>query len=481
MTPSAPRVLSIAGSDPSGGAGIQADLKSIAALGGYGMAAITALTAQNTREVRAVHVPPAGFLRSQLDTVADDVAIDAVKIGMLGEASVITVVRDWLAARRPPAVVLDPVMIATSGARLLDADAEAALRDLLPLAELVTPNLPELAVLCGEPEAASWPEAIAQAAGLASAQGIRVLVKGGHLGGDRSPDALVEPDGTFTEFDAERIDTRSTHGTGCSLSSAVATRYAAGHDWREAVREAKAWLSEAIRAGARLEVGSGHGPVDHFVAHRVEPPQAHTARWWEESADIRRAIDALPFLVGLADGTLDERVFRHYLEQDALYLREYSRVLAKASALAPSREEQAFWADAARSSLLGELRLHDEWLGGEPRVTPSAVNRAYLDHLAAAGPDYGTVVAAVLPCYWIYQDVGERLVRHARPGHPYRGWLESYGAPAFAESTRQAVHWAGVAAANAGPAERERMSHAFRLSARHELAFFAQEPGGTPR
>ena len=148
-----PRVLSIAGSDPSGGAGIQADLKSIAAHGGYGMAAITALTAQNTRGVSGVHVPPVEFLRQQLETVSSDVAIDAVKIGMLGDAAVINEVRTWLAKVRPAVVVLDPVMVATSGDRLLRESAEAALRDLLPMADLITPNLPELAMLLGEPEA----------------------------------------------------------------------------------------------------------------------------------------------------------------------------------------------------------------------------------------------------------------------------------------------------------------------------------------
>ena len=159
-----PRVLSIAGSDPSGGAGIQADLKSIAAVGGYGMAALTALTAQNTRGVRGVHVPPAEFLRAQLDAISDDIAIDAVKIGMLANAEVIAEVADWLRQHRPGVVVVDPVMVATSGDRLLDAAAERALGELLPLADLVTPNLAELAVLAGAPAPAeSWAEALEQA------------------------------------------------------------------------------------------------------------------------------------------------------------------------------------------------------------------------------------------------------------------------------------------------------------------------------
>lgn len=268
-----PRVLAVAGSDPSGGAGVQADLKAVAANGGYGMAALTALTAQNTRGVRDVHVPPPGFLRAQLDAVADDVEIDAVKIGMLGDACVVAVVADWLAALREhgarPAVVLDPVMVATSGDRLLDPDDEHALRAMLPLADVVTPNLPELAVLAGEERAPTWALALEQGRRVATRHGVLVVVKGGHLAADGSaPDALVGADRVLAELDGERVATRSTHGTGCSLSSALATRFARHHDWARALREAKTWLTAAIRAGAALEVGRGHGPVDHFAGLR---------------------------------------------------------------------------------------------------------------------------------------------------------------------------------------------------------------------
>ncbi len=273
-----PRVLAIAGSDPSGGAGIQADLKAIAANGGYGMAALTALTAQNTEGVREVHVPPPGFLRAQLDAVADDVDIDAVKVGMLGDACVIAVVTDWLTRLRArdvrSAVVLDPVMVATSGDRLLDPDDEHAVRAMLPLADVVTPNLPELAVLAGQEPVRTWTQALEQAHGLAARHGVLVVVKGGHLatggpGAAPAPDALVGPDGVLAELDGERVATRSTHGTGCSLSSALATRFAQHHDWARALRQTKAWLTRAIRAGAALEVGRGHGPVDHFAGLRT--------------------------------------------------------------------------------------------------------------------------------------------------------------------------------------------------------------------
>ncbi|GAA3586780.1 hypothetical protein GCM10022198_07860 [Klugiella xanthotipulae] len=264
-----PRVLSIAGTDPSGGAGIQADLKSIAALGGYGMAAITSLVAQNTHGIRSIHTPPVSFLREQLDAVSDDIHIDAVKIGMLGTVEVTAVVGDWLAAARPPIVVLDPVMVATSGDRLLAPGAEDALRTLLPESTLVTPNLPELAVLAGEERAESWANALNQARRVSAHYGVTVLAKGGHLVGDHCPDALVDERGfpggdTLIEVSGPRLTTRNTHGTGCSLSSALATAQARNNDWALSLRECTAWLRDSITHADDLEVGSGNGPINHF-------------------------------------------------------------------------------------------------------------------------------------------------------------------------------------------------------------------------
>jgi len=268
---SRPRVLAVAGTDPTGGAGIQADLKSIAAHGGYGMAVVTALVAQNTQGVRALHVPPAEFLAEQLTAVSDDVVIDAVKLGMLFSAPLVDVVAAWLDDVRPPVVVLDPVLGATSethgGARLLDGGAARrtvdALRELCSHVDLVTPNVPELAVLCGEPEAAGWDVAVAQARTLADRTGTTVLLKGGHLAGDGCPDAIVTPT-SVTVVPGRRVAATSTHGTGCSLSSALATLAAAGLPWHEALARAKEWLAGAIEHGAALDVGAGPGPVDHF-------------------------------------------------------------------------------------------------------------------------------------------------------------------------------------------------------------------------
>lgn len=476
-----PRVLSIAGTDPTGGAGIQADLKSIAANGGYGMAVTTALVAQNTVGVRSIHLPPPTFLGEQLRAVSDDVEIDAVKIGMLPGAASIAVLADWLRAVAPPVVVLDPVMVAASGDRLLSEADERALAELLPLADLVTPNVPELGALLGEPPAASWEQLVRQAQDLSARYDVLVLAKGGHLEGPAADDALLgAADGPLT-FSAVRIQRAHTHGTGCSLSAAIATRRAGGAGWEPAIREAKAWLSESIEAAGALGVGRGNGPVSHFaglwrrggLSH--ERPELIAARWWATTADVRAAIDASAFVASLADGTLGADAFAWYIAQDAVYLSEYARVLAHASALAPTSAEQGFWAAAANGAITTELALHARWLPDDGRAAPpSAVTTAYLNHLlapAAAGA-YDELVAAALPCFWIYCDVGERLLKHASPGHPYGAWLETYGDPAFRDLTDEAVRIVTGRAALAEPPTRRRMQAAFEASAAHELRFF---------
>lgn len=265
--PSQPRrianALTIAGSDPSGGAGIQADLKTFSAFGVYATSVLTALTAQNTRGVTGIHRVPADFVTQQLDTLVSDVRIDGVKIGMLGDADVVGAVAAFLDRHTTPHVVLDPVMVATSGDRLLQTDAIDGIRSLLPRVALVTPNLAEAAILLDEPEAQNLDEMSAQAVRLHELGAPGVLLKGGHLAGTRSVDLLVTSEGEH-RLDAPRVDTPNTHGTGCSLSSAVAALLARGLPRLEAVTEAKRWLTGALAASDRLDVGHGHGPIHHF-------------------------------------------------------------------------------------------------------------------------------------------------------------------------------------------------------------------------
>lgn len=261
-----PNLLSIAGSDPSGGAGIQADLKTFSALGCYGMAAVTALTAQNTRGVTAVHVPPPAFLEAEIEAVFADIAVAAVKIGMLASGDMVRVVARCLAARPTLPIVLDPVLVATSGDSLGSPDVvDAIVSHLLPLATVVTPNLHEAARLSGLPVPRDE-DAMRAAAASLQARGARaVLVKGGHLPGDEAVDLLAEGDGILF-FTGPRIATRNTHGTGCTLSSAIACYLAKGLALADAVGAAKSYLTNAILESASLDVGHGHGPVHHFHA-----------------------------------------------------------------------------------------------------------------------------------------------------------------------------------------------------------------------
>ncbi len=259
-------VLSIAGSDPSGGAGVQADLKTFSALGCYGMAVITALTAQNTLGVTGVHVPPAEFVAQQIDTIFADIRVDAVKIGMLASGAIAMAVADRLKAHGAKNIVLDPVLIATSGDSLgADDVADALTAHLLPLAALVTPNLPEARRLAGvlPHEGDQTLESLARAIVAKGAHA--VLVKGGHLETATADDLLLAGDDVHV-YSQKRIDTLNTHGTGCTLSSAIACYLAKGHQLRDAAGAAKAYLTEALSAADLLNVGAGHGPVHHLHA-----------------------------------------------------------------------------------------------------------------------------------------------------------------------------------------------------------------------
>ena len=543
QTARVPRVLSIAGTDPSGGAGVQADLKSIAASGGYGMCVTTSLVAQNTCGVREVFTPPLEFLTVQLAAVFDDVTVDAVKIGMLGDADTIRTVRTWLSEHPVPVVVLDPVMIASSGDRLLQAEAEQALRDLVPLVNVITPNIPELAVLCQKEPAQTFDEAHEQAANLAAATGTTVIVKGGHLCGQDAGNTAVFPDGTCAHVRTPRLDSRNTHGTGCSLSSSLATRLgvellqhteAAEHtaeqsvltseDTHHALQWSTRWLHESIAAGAGLQVGSGegHGPVDHAARARrleaaasaypwhhllattdsegntldgtsperllpvspvpageavVKPAGPWTAALWAAGGETWHQILDLPFVRALGDGTLDEDLFAFYLDQDALYLRDYSRALATLSARADTAEAQVHWAAGAHEAIAAESQLHEGWLANRARLGgPSPITMGYTNFLraSAAGDDYVVGAAAILPCYWLYEEVGAVLSSQNHADHPYAEWLSMYGGEEFAAEVARSLAEVERAFEAASPAQRVRAARAYLSACVYEREFFDQ-------
>ncbi len=263
MANAIPIALTIAGSDSGGGAGIQADLKAFSAAGVYGASVITAITAQNTVAVTAVHEVPADVVRAQVDAVLSDLSVGAIKIGMLFSPAIIEAVAEALSGFKGP-VVLDPVMIAKSGDALLqDAAVRAMVETLIPRADLLTPNLPEAAKLLGLDHAQTLDEMEHQAHALLSMGPKAVLMKGGHAAGGTCTDMLLTAEG-MTTLQASRVDTINTHGTGCTYSSSIAARLASGVAIEDAVRAAHAYLQGAIVASDQLEIGAGHGPVHHF-------------------------------------------------------------------------------------------------------------------------------------------------------------------------------------------------------------------------
>lgn len=265
----APVALTVAGSDSGGGAGIQADLKTAAALGCYGMTAITAITAQNTVGVRAIHALPPELLAAQIDAVVEDIGVDAVKIGMLHDAAVVRVVAESIRRHRYAQVVLDPVMVATSGDRLIaESTVSVLVAELFPLATLVTPNLDEAAWLIGRPIAAA-DQLEAAARELVALGANAVLLKGGHLPGDQVTDLLLERGAEPRRWHSPRVATRNMHGTGCTLSTAIACELALGRPLGDAVGAARAYVHAALAQGADIAIGSGHGPVNHGHAPRA--------------------------------------------------------------------------------------------------------------------------------------------------------------------------------------------------------------------
>lgn len=259
------RVLTIAGSDSGGGAGIQADIKTISAMGCYAASAITAITVQNTLGVQAVHPVPLDILEEQIDAVLSDIGADAIKIGMLHSAEVVNLVADMIGKYEIRNVVLDPVMVSTSGHRLIEEDAvEVIMRRLMPLARVITPNIPEAEILAGC--SISGEDVFDEIARkLSGNTGVSVLLKAGHLSGDSLVDYFYNAeDETITKLPSKRVHTRNTHGTGCTLSSAFAAALAKGEDLTAAAVSAKKYIEQAIISGADYEIGGGHGPVNHF-------------------------------------------------------------------------------------------------------------------------------------------------------------------------------------------------------------------------
>jgi len=516
--PTVPRILSIAGTDPSGGAGTAADLKSITAAGGYGMTVITAIVAQNTHGVRDQHFVPQSVLRNQLEAVSDDVTIDGVKTGMLGSVDSINTVANWLDENPPRFLVVDPVMVATSGDRLLQQDAEAAMIEFCRRATVVTPNIDELAVLTGRSRAEDRDAALDQAKDWAAETGVSVIVKTGHLNQRYVSNTWVSPDGSTSVIPSVRVDTSSTHGTGCSLAAALATRLAGGDDAATALVWATEWLHEAISHGADLHVGSGHGPVDHAhrsrrlqaagmatpwfasavvpasldspeqlvssaVAHNgheyITPAVPAAGRWtqalWQAGQHITHQIQHNAFVQQLIDGSLPPHAFEFYLAQDALYLQQYARALAALASSSTEHSAQIFWAQSSANIPNVEAKLHRSWLNTDEDIAPGPVTNAYTSFLLATtlGSPRAVGAAAVLPCYWLYAQTGASLPEVPQD-HPYAEWLGTYGGAGFVSRTQTALQQVEGEFEAATPQVRAEATRAYLTACRHELEFFSQ-------
>lgn len=569
------RCLTIAGSDSGGGAGIQADIKTFAARGVFGMSAITAITAQNTTGVSGVLPIPPETIQAQIEAVLSDLGADAIKIGMLGSKESIEAVLGSLARFYPPAplsaddadassapqprrelppIVLDSVMVAKGGQPLLDESAIAHLPAILRYARLVTPNIPEAILLLEHlaPSAPKKEKRVATtvqhvrevAAELAECLRVHhqytgaVLVKGGHLEEERRKrhvsddgepgeedavvvDVLCDGEGRLFEYASARVHTRSTHGTGCTLSSAIAAELARGRDLEAAVRKAVRYVHGAILHAPAPDdatattplpalpspyaLGSGHGPLDHMwklkpllrsatgAAGPVAPGSSRDfgAELWTSIEGVFEKIIAHPFIQGLTSGELPEDVFKFYIVQDMHYLREYSRILALLAAKADCNAGMLLFLESAKSIVGGECAMHlqfcREWgmmaeaddaaagLASLLEAHPaSPTNMLYTSYMLRIGFDrpYYEGVAAVLPCAWIYNEVGHYLKSKGSPHPQYARWIETYGSEEFSATTKSLIEITTRVAAGLGDEQRGRMRECFVQTSKFEYMFW---------
>lgn len=544
VKPSRLRVLSIEGSDPIGGAGTMADMKAFTAQGVFGYAAMTSVLAQNTQGVTDIINVEPSFLLAQLKAVSDDADIDSMKIGMLGTPELVQTVRNWLVDlfkdyetndKPRPTIVLDPVMYAKSGDRLLTDEAEQSLATLVPLADIITPNTMELAALASiaatedgnvslapnipntTPSAPqSYEDMAAMATTVASHFGVAVYAKGGGLalrGNKESTDILALPalsststpasvsisdttsklnnaneagtKPTITRIEGAAVPTQNVHGTGDTLSSTLAALRPQCDDWVTTAKRAKTWMTEAIAAADNLHIGHGHGPID-FTWQHSPTGLSFTEDYWRRTAGIRERIATMPFLEQMLDGSLPLDDFSYYLHQDDLYLTDYTSLLALASSRATDPHERAFFADAASYGLEEGLTFHKQWyrehgftVGHEPMSETTA---AYLghEHRFTDTGSYSALVAVVMPCYWVYSIVGQEMERQIRERHinlnthPYGIWIGMYADPGFASRTLEELRICDKLAAAASIDEYDQMMDAALGSTEHEYRFFNQ-------
>jgi len=506
-----PRVLSIAGSDSGGGAGIQADLKTFVANGVYGMTAICALTAQNTQGVHGIEAVPPAFISAQIDACIGDIGVNAVKTGMLATSEVICTVVDALDRHSVQNIVADPVMVAANGDKLLHPGAIDTLKTrLIPIATIVTPNILEAKALT-DIQINTLDDAEAAAKSIHSLGAKAVLVKGGskfNTISDGSTDNYsidVFFDGTSMQrLSAPLVATSNTHGTGCTLSSAIAAHLAQGKSLLESVRAAKKYITEALQKSVSLSIGKGlHGPLNHgymiaganWSVVGAAPVEASSQPYRVPSfaqgcksaaAGAFNASFSHPFVIALRDGTLDPEKFKFYQMQDARYLEALADVASMISTRCIEPESKAWWIDAAKLALVVETSLHAgygqklDYTADDIRnvqLTPN--NAAYQNHMVNCA-QRGTLVeaiAAFCPCPWLYADLGKHLLKQLGgipDDHPYADWLRTYSGDSFDAYLDTLLAQLQNCADAVDDCTRQRATEAFCMSCRYEWMFWQQ-------
>ena len=475
--------LAIAGSDSSGGAGIQADIKAMTMNGVYAMTAITALTAQNTTGVARIMEVTPEFLRSQIDAVFTDIRPDAVKIGMVSSSGLIHAISDALKFYEAANIVADPVMVSTSGAKLIDDDAVRTLADeLLPLAVVATPNIPEAEILSGV-KISGRDDMMRAGAKICGEYGCAVLVKGGHSVND-ADDLLCEDGGKFTWFTGKRIMTTNTHGTGCTLSSAIAANLAKGHSLPDSVRLAKEYISGAL--GAMLNLGKGSGPMNHAfcLSGKFAGKRDIRGILMASVSDIWPEYNNHPFVRGIETGTLDPQKFRRYIIQDYLYLNEYAKVFAVGIAKAKSLETMRLFSSVIDAIANVEMNVHKGYMAkfGVPQeeldsASRELANLSYTSYMLRVAYEEGEpeILAAILSCALSYEDIAREIVRRnpESVSHElYGSWVRTYSGEEYCGLNGVLVSFLERSAENYSESQINHLAEIFRECSLYEAGFW---------
>ena len=474
--------LTIAGSDSSGGAGIQADIKTMTMNGVFAMSAVTALTAQNTTGVSGIMEVPPEFLRQQLDMIFTDIFPDAVKIGMVSSSGLIRAISEALKFYGARNIVVDPVMVSTSGAKLITDDAVKTLADeLLPLATIATPNIPEAEILSGM-KISGRNDMERAGAKISTDYGCSVLVKGGHAVND-ADDVLCEGE-KFTWFHGERIDTHNTHGTGCTLSSAIAANLAKGYTLSDAVRLAKEYISGAL--GAMLDLGKGSGPMNHAFNLTGKFAEKHDVRkiLMASVSDIWPEYNNHPFVRGLETGTLDPQKFRRYIIQDYLYLEEYSKVFALGIAKTKSADTMRLFSSVIQAISTVEMNIHKGYMGrlGVTQeeldsASRKLANLSYTSYMLRIAYEEGEpeILAAILSCALSYEDIAKEIVRRnpESVSHDLYGtWIRTYSGEEYCGLNDVLVSYTEKATENYTASQMNHLAEIFRACSEYEMGFW---------